>query len=393
MVVKPRYRHTWADVHLDAIRHNIKEIRRRLPQKTKFMTAVKADGYGHGAVQAAAAALQAGSDALAVGLISEALQLRESGIQVPILVLTPALPADADLAAEYGISLTVCDEGWLREMRRHKQSRKPLRVHVKMDTGLGRIGIRHFSEWEAMAPYLQSEDLIVEGVYTHFATANQADSDYYKRQFSRFKEMRGWVADSGFAGFIAHCSNSAAALQYPEFSLDMVRVGAAVYGINPCDGEVKRRLDVELKPTLSLHSEIVQVKYVKQGESIGYDRSYTAVCDEWLGTVSIGYADGCCKGYQGFYTLVDGQAAPIAGNICMDQIIIRLPRYYPVGTPVTLIGKQRDREIKLDDLADHIGSIPQQVLAMITARVPRIYRGAESMSEIISARALSKATG
>ncbi|GIP33303.1 alanine racemase [Paenibacillus sp. J2TS4] len=373
MRTKPCHRHTWAEVHLDRIGHNIREIRRRLPSGVKFMAAVKADGYGHGAVQSANAALKAGADALAVGMISEALQLRQSGIRAPILVLSPALPSEVDLAAKHDIALTVSEAAWLKEARPFHQSRKPLRLHIKMDSGMGRIGIRDRSEWEAMVPLLRSDGIMVEGVYTHFATANQADSAYYFEQFDRFTEMRSWVAESGFTGFIAHCSNSAAALHYPELSLDMVRVGAALYGINPCEEEVRRRRPVDLQPVLSLHSEIIQVKFVKQGESIGYDRSYVATQDEWLGTVAIGYADGYCKGYQGYHMLVDGQAAPIAGNVCMDLLMIRLPGHYPVGTVVTLIGRQNGREITMEDLAARIGSIPQQVLTMLSSRVPRIY--------------------
>lgn len=367
------YRPTWSEIRLDLIQENVRVIKGRLPRNCKLMAAVKADAYGHGGIQSAQAALQAGADELAVGILSEAIHLRKNDIQAPILVLTPILPKDVDIVAENEISLTVFQESWLMEMREYKTSGKPLRVHVKMDTGLGRIGIREKSEFEAMLPLLKEEDILVEGVYTHFATANQLDSAFYTQQFERFAEMRKWLNDAGFQGITAHCSNSAAALQYPHNSLDMVRVGAAIFGIYPCEDEVKRRVPVPLKPTLSWHAEIVHIKLVPKGRFIGYDQSYQTTQDEWIATIPIGYADGYLRDFRGFHVLVEGVKVPIIGSIYMDQMIIRLPRHYPVGTKVTLLGRQKESEITLEDLATHIGSVPQAIPSLLTHRVQRVY--------------------
>lgn len=215
---------------------------------------------------------------------------------------------------------------------------------------------------------------MLRGVYTHFSTAQLEEPGYYNYQLARFAEMRGWIASAGFRPQLVHASNSAAALQYPEHSMDMVRVGASLYGIDPCEPSVKRRTGVQLEQTLSLHSEIIHCKQVDEGSAISYDTSYrTTHTKEWIATVPLGYADGCFRGFKGTSVLVDGQRVPIVGNICMDQLMIRLPRYYPPGTRVTFIGRQEEEEITLDERAEQIGSIPQQILSLITQRVPRIY--------------------
>lgn len=364
---------TWTEVHLDRIERNVRTIRSRLPAGCKMMAVVKADGYGHGAVQAAAAAIRAGADELAVSRLDEAVRLRQNGIDVPILTLGPIAPREADIAAEHQIAVPVFQAEWLRDMRESRTSPKPLPVHIKMDTGMGRIGIRTKREFEEMLPLLAAGGIDVKGVYTHLATANQADTGYCEKQLARFAEMRGWLDEAGFRDVTAHCANSAAALRDPVYAMDMVRVGASIFGIHTCDEEVRGRHGVPLLPTLSLHTTIIHVKRVAAGECIGYDRSYTAQDDEWIATVPLGYGDGCFRGYAGLELLVDGERAPIVGNICMDQLMIRLPRHYPVGTQATLIGRQRDETVTLDDLARHIGTIPQQVLLMIAARVPRVY--------------------
>jgi len=376
---------TWAEVRLDRIAHNIHAIRRRLPESCKFMAVVKADGYGHGAVRVAGAALRAGAEELAVSSLAEGIRLRQNGIDAPILTLSPILASDADAAAEYEIAVPVFQASWLREMRALRTSMRTLRVHLKMDTGMGRIGIRSEDEFAEMVPLLCASDVLVEGVYTHFATANQSSRGYYMEQVHRFAEMKQWVAKAGFAGVTAHCANSAAAMQYPEHAMDMVRVGASLFGIQTCDLDAARHLDVDLQPTLSLHSTLVQVKLARCGERIGYDNSYVAVSDEWIGTVPLGYADGCFRDYRGLSLYIQGEPAPIVGNVCMDQLMLRLPRPYPVGTKVILIGDGTDGGNSLTDLAAHIGTIPQQVLLLLSDRVPRIYVETRERAAVYSA--------
>ncbi len=379
------HRDTWVEIHLDRIENNIRQIREYLPSSVKFMAAVKADAYGHGDLQIARIALKAGADALAVSILSEALYLRKNGINAPILVLTPILPSDVNIAIEYDLSVTVFQLSWLKEMRLYKVGKKPLKLHLKIDTGLGRIGINKKEELEAMLPLLSKEDIVVEGVYTHFATANKEDSAYFDRQFKGFLDFTNWISSKGLDVSIFHCANSAATLKYRDSHLDMVRIGVAMFGIYPSE-EIRKAAPMRLQSALSLHSRLLHVKQVKKGSFIGYDTAYESSSDEWIATVPIGYADGWFRWFQGFYVLVDGQKMPIIGKICMDQFMIRLPKKYPIGTPVVLIGKDGDNEITLEDLASHIGSVPQEIPSMITYRVPKVYFYNGEIAEVLTER-------
>lgn len=379
------HRDTWVEIHLDKIENNIKQMRQYLPSSVKFMAAVKADAYGHGDLQVARIALKAGVDALAVSILSEALHLRRNGIKAPILVLTPILPSDVNIAVEYDLSVTVFQLSWLKEMRLYKVGKKPLKIHLKIDTGLGRIGIRQKEELEAMLPMLEKDDIIVEGMYTHFATANRVDSSYYKKQFEAFLEIINWVKSKGLDVCIFHCANSASTLKYKDSFLDMVRIGVAMFGIYPSE-DIRKTSTVKLESALSFNSKILHIKKLKKGSFVGYDGAYETKSDEWIATIPTGYADGWFRCFQGFHVLVDGQEAPIVGKICMDQLMIRLPKRYPIGTHVVLIGKQGNSEITLENLADHIGSVPQEIPSMITYRVPKVYYYEEKIVEVLTER-------
>ncbi|MCF2945302.1 alanine racemase [Paenibacillus tarimensis] len=364
-------RPVWLEVHEDHIGANLRMIKSRLPQETQFMAVVKADAYGHGLIASANAVLKAGADQLAVSVLDEAVRLRQHGIEAPILVLTPIRPQDINLAIHHRAAVPVFQAEWLAEAMRYKMTAGKLSVHIKMDTGMGRIGLREREEFERMVPLLRSGAYSVEGVYTHLATADHHDMAYYSRQLMRFYEMRRWVGDSGFRGVVAHCANSAAAMRFPQLAMDMVRVGAALHGVYPYGEDVRREVGIELKPTISLHAEIVHVKKVPAGSYVGYDNSYQAAADEWIATIPVGYADGYFRSLKHFHVLVEGKKAPIAGNVCMDQLMIRLPHRCTVGTKVTLLGRQGDREITVQQMADYIGTIPQEILTHLSARVPR----------------------
>ncbi len=379
------HRDTWVEIHLDRIENNIRQIREYLPPSVKFMAAVKADAYGHGDLQVARIALKSGADALAVSILSEAIYLRKNGIKAPILVLTPILASDVNIAVEYDLSITVFQPSWLKEMRLYKVGKKPLKVHLKIDTGLGRIGINTKEELESILALLSKSDIVVEGVYTHFATANRDDSSYFEKQFRAFLETVDWIKSKGLDVSIFHCANSAATLKYKDSHLDMVRIGVAMFGIYPSE-EIRRRSPLKLQSALTLHSKLLHVKQVKKGSFIGYDTAYESNSDEWIGTVPIGYADGWFRCFQGFHVLVDGQKMPIVGKICMDQFMIRLPKKYPIGTPVVLIGKEGNNEITLEDLANHIGSVPQEIPSMITYRVPKVYFYKGEIVEVLTER-------
>lgn len=371
MAIPELHRNTWAEIDSAAISDNTAAVKARLRRGVRLMAVVKADGYGHGDVESARAALGAGAEQLAVAYLGEALRLREHGIEAPILVLTPVSPSEAVLAIEHNLMLTVISASWLREISRYKLERTggKLRLHVKMDTGLGRLGVRSQEEWKKMVPWLQRPHIELVGVYTHFATAGQEHTDYVERQLHRFRCMKQWVLQSGFSGVLYHCAGSAAALRFPGAQMDMVRIGAALFGFGP------QGLDdgIQLKPALSLHSRMLQVKKLEQGEYIGYDNSYQASGQEWVATVPIGYADGWSQGLRGSMVLAGGMRMPVIGKICMDQLMIRLPHRFPEGTKVTLIGRQQQAEISCRELAQYVNSVPQEISSSLSARVERVY--------------------
>ncbi|GGD63300.1 alanine racemase [Paenibacillus nasutitermitis] len=366
------YRNTWAEVDLAAIGSNVRHIKRQLPSAVKLMAVVKADGYGHGALETARVAVESGADSLAVAYLSEALTLRKQGVKLPILILIPIKPQEVPMAIEYDLMLTVTSAAWFKEMRRvcgHSFYPFMLNVHVKMDTGLGRIGIRDKQQWEAMVPWLEAADIEVEGMFTHFATAGDKDTGYLHTQFLRFREMMEWANNSPVHVKTFHCANSAAALRFPEMSLDMVRIGAAMYGFGPESIKNAARLE----SALSLHSSLIEVKHLKKGEYVGYDLAYRTDREEWIGTVPVGYADGWSQSLRHTELIVDGQRAPIIGKIGMDQMMIRLPREYPAGTKVTLIGRNGRESVTCMELAANLGGAAQEISTSISCRVTRVY--------------------
>ncbi|UZJ78794.1 alanine racemase [Fictibacillus sp. KU28468] len=369
------YRDTWAEVDLSSIKENIRSFRGLLPDRTEIMAVVKADGYGHGALPVAKTALEAGATYLAVALLDEALSLRKQGIQAPILVLGRTRPVDAALAAENDISLTVFQADWVDEASVYLQGEKKVNLHLKIDTGMGRIGTREPEETKNLALKIEEvPQFCLEGVFTHFATADELESDLVDKQFERFARSLEWIGETGAAPLFIHCGNSAASLRFPDRVFNIARIGISMYGLAPSE-EVKSVLPIPLKEAFSLHTRLVHVKKVQRGDTVSYGATYTAKEEEWIGTLPIGYADGWMRRYaEKGHALAGGRKVPFAGRICMDQCMIRLPHEMKVGDLVTLIGCQGDEKISIDDLAAQIGTINYEIPCLITSRVPRVYK-------------------
>ncbi|MED2972271.1 alanine racemase [Fictibacillus sp. B-59209] len=369
------YRDTWAEVDLSSIKENIRSFRGLLPDRTEIMAVVKADGYGHGALPVAKTALEAGATYLAVALLDEALSLRKQGIQAPILVLGRTRPVDAALAAENDISLTVFQADWVDEASVYIQGEKRVNLHLKIDTGMGRIGTREAEETKNLALKIEEiPQFCLEGVFTHFATADELESDLVDKQFERFARSLEWIRETGAAPLFIHCGNSAASLRFPDRVFNIARIGISMYGLAPSE-EVKSVLPIPLKEAFSLHTRLVHVKKVQRGDTVSYGATYTAKEEEWIGTLPIGYADGWMRRYaEKGHALAGGRKVPFAGRVCMDQCMIRLPREMKVGDLVTLIGCQGDEKISIDDLAAQIGTINYEIPCLITSRVPRVYK-------------------
>lgn len=357
------YRDTWAEIDLDAITHNVKQIKDLHPTKEIFAV-VKANGYGHGDAEVSKVAIEAGVSCLAVSGLDEALRLRQSGIEVPILVLGMTRLKDVALAAENNISLTAHDEVWINHLVSLPLEKK-IKVHLKIDSGMHRLGLMDANQIQTNFNLLKTALMVeVEGIFTHMATAD-CDKEYLDYQIQNFKNLISNLDLSGVK--YVHLENTATLLQ-KEFDFDhAIRLGIGLYGVNPDANFIP--IDFDLKPALKLLSNLVQVKQIKKGDKVGYGSTYEAKNDEWIGVVPIGYADGWIRLHQGRCVIVEGHECEIVGRVCMDQMMIRLPKQFPMGTTVTLIGDG----MPVERVAKEIGTISYEILCLISDRVPRVY--------------------
>lgn len=365
------YRDTWVEVDLDSITENVSSVKKLLPPKVEIIAVVKANAYGHGDIRISEAALEAGASYLAVAFMDEAIALRNKGINAPILVLGATRATDAHIAAKLDITLTVFQLDWLKEAKTILEKDEQLRVHLKIDTGMGRIGIRDKEELKEIEQELTNDSrFLFEGIFTHFATADELDPSYFEYQFDLFQEM---LSILNTMPKYVHCSNSAATLRHPKAYYNAVRLGIAMYGLTPSP-EIEKEIPIPLHEAFTLRSRLVHVKKLQKGDKVSYGATYEAGGEEWIGTIPIGYADGWIRKLQGQEVIVDGIKVPIVGRICMDQCMVRLPYHVPVGTTVTLIGRAGDSFISVNEIAKKLDTINYEVPCLIASRVPRLYR-------------------
>jgi alanine racemase len=373
------YRDTWVEVDLDCISENVAAVKNLLPADVAIFAVVKANAYGHGDDQVAKTALAAGAVYLAVAFMDEAIALRNKGITAPILVLGATRPQDVKVASEYNITLTVFQEEWLHEAEKHLPQEAKVLVHIKVDTGMGRIGVRSSEELKAIEKVLSHDErFFLEGIFTHFATADELDTSYFEQQLSRFEKIISVLEKQ--PKYI-HSSNSAAAIRFPKAYFNAVRLGIAMYGLTPSP-EMEQEIPFPLKEAFSLKAKVVHVKRLPKGEKVSYGATYESEDEEWIGTIPIGYADGWIRKLQGQEVLVDGGRSPIVGRICMDQCMIRLPEQVPLGTTVTLIGSGGDDMISVNEIAAKLETINYEVTCMIAKRVPRLYKQGGKIVEL-----------
>ena len=353
------------------IEQNMRQIRAYVPRHVKMMAVVKADGYGHGAFQTAEASLRGGADMLAVASVSEGSQLRETGITAPILVLGAVMESDVQEGVDQDLTLTVCSPEMVELCQQASlNARKQTEVHLKIDTGMGRIGVRTAEERDRIAETIKKCDHVrLSGVFTHFADADGGEEGirYTQEQFSRFMEMISPLPDS----ILKHCCNSAAIHRFPEMSLNMVRAGISLYGYPP----VPNSLD--LKPCMTWKALISHVKELPPGEYVSYGRTYRNGHQAKIATVTCGYGDGYHRaaGAEG-YVLIHGKRAKIIGRICMDQLMADVTGIDRVsaGDEAVLIGKDGDETITAEDIARWAGTISYEILLSAGNRVERVFR-------------------
>jgi len=353
-------------VDLAALRNNVSLIRASLPEKTLLMAVVKADAYGHGIVQTAGSALAAGADWLAVARTYEGVLLRKAGIDAPVLVLGAGSGAELTEGVEYGLTMAVCAPGMVECVQRAaSRLGKPGLVHMKLDTGMGRIGVRDEAEVRSMLETLAAcPDVHLTGAFTHFADADGADEDYTRMQLSRFLALTALLPE----GVLRHCANSAAIHRYPESAIDMVRAGISMYGYPPV------KTDMPLKPAMTWRSVVTFVKDLQPGDKVSYGCTYTADRPMTAATIACGYGDGYHRAATGrAEVIIHGRRCPVVGRICMDQMMADVTGLEDVapGDEVVLLGQQGDAAIDAEELAAWSGTISYEVLLAATERVHR----------------------
>ena len=369
------YRNTYALIDLGNIKHNVRELRKNLGNKVRIMAVVKANAYGHGAILTAQAALEAGATWLGVATPEEALELRKAHITAPILVLGIVSNNSYEVLIRNDVSICVCCPEAVEEAAKAARFlENPARLHVKVDSGMGRIGIRSIGELtQIMERFPANNNVLFEGLFTHFATADEMDKTYTYQQLKRFTQFRDAAIKAGFKP-VVHAANSAAATEIPEAGFDMVRQGITLYGCYPSNEVDKSKM--ALKQAMSIVAQIVYIKTVHQGDSVSYGRKFTADSDRRIATLAIGYADGYKRAFTNkAEVLVHGKRANVVGTVCMDQIMIDVTDISEanVGEQVVLLGYQEGGFISADELAGIAGTINYEILTSVSERIVRVY--------------------
>ncbi len=370
------HRPVWAEINLDHIAHNLQEFRRIIPPHTQIMAVVKADAYGHGAIDVAQAALQAGASRLAIALLEEGIVLRQHNFTAPILLLGVSAPGTEDAVLQYDLCPTIASiESAQRFADRAEAKGKTINFHLKLDTGMGRIGVRPEHLTQFLEGLRQLSHLRMEGVFSHFSKADESDKTYTYQQLRRFHECLSIIRQAGFNPQITYFANSAGTMEFPESHFDMVRLGISLYGLYPSD-EVDRSA-VRLKPVMSWKTRIIHLKTLAPGEAVSYGGIFITQRPTVVATLPLGYADGFRRrlGQKHWRVLVKGRRAPIIGRVCMDMCMIDVTEIEGVelGDEVVLLGTQGQETIHTDDMAAALETINYEITCLVGKRVPRIY--------------------
>ncbi len=375
-------RRTWAEVDIDAVKHNFDEIRKAADPKADIMCVIKADAYGHGAVFLGKLYEKMGASRFAVSNIEEAMQLRENGISLPVLILgfTPASMAKE--LAENNISQAVFSEEYAKELSDEavKQGVK-VKIHIKLDTGMSRIGFMYQNTERDGDSIHQIEracrlpSLISEGIFTHFAVSDEADEgkEATEHQLKCFSDAVNKLKNDGCCFDVVHCSNSGAIIDYKKAHFDCVRAGIILYGLSP-SSKLAKRLD--LRPVMQIKSVIAQVKTVEKDTPVSYGGTFVTKTPTKIATVPIGYADGYTRSLGNrAYMTVKGRKAPVIGRVCMDQLMLDVSDIDDVrsGDEVLVVGDGSDGSFSFDDMAAMTGTINYELVCLVGKRVPRVY--------------------
>lgn len=381
--MREEYQRVYAKVNLDAVRENMDNMKANIAPETKMIGVIKTDGYGHGAIPIARELEPVDyMFGFAVATAEEAFILRRAGIRKPILILGFTFPYSYKQLIEQEIRITVFRRdtlselsGAVKELAGEGKDVKA-KVHVKVDTGMSRIGVRPDEEGLSFVKEaLLTEGIEVEGIFTHFARADEMNKEAAYRQLTLFKDFIGRIEkETGYHVPVKHCSNSAGIIELPEANMDVVRAGITLYGLWPSE-EVRKDI-VALKPALSLYSHIVYVKEIEQGTAVSYGGTFTADKKMRIATIPVGYGDGYPRGLSGRgYVLIHGKKAPVLGRVCMDQFMVDVSHIGEAaeGDLVTMIGKDGNEEITMEQLGNLSGRFNYELACDLGKRIPRVY--------------------
>jgi len=352
--MRPSYRRTFAEINLDALEHNVRTLYNY--HKKSLIAVVKANAYGHGDIMVARHLEKMGIQMCAVATLDEAINLRENGITMDILCMGYVEAMDVPLAIEHNIILTLTSLDWVKRLKDYPV--KNARVHLKIDTGMNRLGIKVRTQVFEALEIADSLDVNVEGIYTHFASSDDPKSPQTAKQYELFDSLLSslhrefkWI----------HSANSGAVVNFPTPNCNAVRIGLSIYGYSD--------YAVDLKPVMRLYASLLDIKSVTKGESVGYGANYVAQKDELIGTIGIGYADGIHRDIQGSHCSIGTVDCEYVGRICMDLCMIRLDKEYPIGTLVEIIGDHTSAKY----LAKKMETIVYELLPQLNGRIPRVY--------------------
>jgi len=368
-------RPVWAEVDLDKLAHNMREIR-RLAKSEDIIAVVKADAYGHGAIDVAPVLLENGASRLAVAMQSEAVELRRSGIECPIMILGFTPPNLIDNLLKYDIEQTVFSYEFAKKLSKMaKKKNKIAKIHIALDTGMGRIGyLPNDKSVQEVYNISTLPNIIIEGIFCHFSSADEKDKTYTYNQVKKFDDFYEKLKAKQVYIKTRHIANSAAIIDLPETHYEAVRPGIIIYGYYPSDEVNKEKID--LKPVMTLKTNVVHIKTLPPGEYVGYGRKYKTEKESVIATLPIGYADGYTRLLFGkAKVILKGKFAPVIGKICMDQIMVDITGIdgVKIGDEVILIGEDENNKFTADIVGELIGTISYEIVCMIGKRVPRVY--------------------
>lgn len=369
------YRPTWVEVNLQAIKDNFRQIKNHIGPNSDVIAVIKANAYGHGVLPVAKALLQEGAKFFAVSSLEEGLVLREAGITIPVLIFGYIPVTAAELCVKNDLSVTIFDPQMIDELQiaARKQNKKA-NIHIKIDTGMGRVGIREIAVFKELLNKIQAyTNVVLEGVYTHLACSDEMDKSYSMMQYKQFQSYLQTLTALPQKPLI-HISNSGGIIDLPGFSHDFVRLGISLYGYYPSK-DVEQSA-IKLKPSMEFKTKIVYLKEVEEGQGISYGATYRTNRKSIIATLPVGYADGYNRRLSNCgVVLINGTKAQVVGRVCMDQTMVDVTDVPEVklGDEVVLFGMQGGQCITVEEMAEQLGTINYEIVCAITNRVPRIY--------------------